>query len=324
MAAATQADYRGFRTSIAHQFRSLDMERVDACALMCCGVLQSDRDRYLLTGIHPPSWTRRFVIHFGIPLCLFLLAAMVAFRVRNVLLNQLITTALVGLLFLGFVMQCFKGKWKRVGVRKELLWRKYQMLRQGHDFEDDAGSGPPREDDEDHGNRSYLQGQTARDLWCAHNFCGCYTQDKPKHDADKHMANDLLSCLWKYYSQCCCLKLCGCHLQVCGMCALAQEGRELERLVPAAQRRIDYVTMEPWYKYYPTLLTLRASDSASSHHATLLTHIKGLSLLSKKLLQLFLIVLVLLFAAALWLKYSLAHVGKSKRQEGNNKTHIRS
>jgi hypothetical protein len=44
-------DHRGFTTSIHDLYRDPDMERIDCCAMTCCGILQHDRDRYLIQGM---------------------------------------------------------------------------------------------------------------------------------------------------------------------------------------------------------------------------------------------------------------------------------
>ena len=58
--------YRGgFHTSICDIFRD-PHSRTDCCAVACCGVLASDRNRYLLSGERPPLW-RRVLLYFVIP-----------------------------------------------------------------------------------------------------------------------------------------------------------------------------------------------------------------------------------------------------------------
>ena len=117
-----QEDYRGFVTSIT----DLKDAQTDACALVCCGVLQSDRDRYFVTGISPPSLARRIFIHIATPLILFVLACYGATHISDPYVNQLTSTLLVTFMFLLVVLQvCFKNRWKRVEVRRELLFRKY-------------------------------------------------------------------------------------------------------------------------------------------------------------------------------------------------------
>lgn len=121
--------YRGFSTSIAGSFQSLNEERIDACSLVCCGVLQSDRDRYLLTGTRPPSCWRRTITHIIFPVSIFMVACYAAVKVPNVRQNQAICTGLVSFLAVILILQCCKGRWKRTKVRKELLWRKHHLAR---------------------------------------------------------------------------------------------------------------------------------------------------------------------------------------------------
>lgn len=125
----SSSPYRGFSTSITGSFQSLADERIDACSLVCCGVMQSDRDRYLLTGRRPPTCWRRTFTHIIFPLSLFAIACYAAVKVPDVTTNQAITSSIIFLLFLMLVLQCCKGRWKRTKVRKELLWRKYHMAR---------------------------------------------------------------------------------------------------------------------------------------------------------------------------------------------------
>jgi hypothetical protein len=52
---------------------------------------------------------------------------------------------------------------------------------------------------------------------------------------------------------------------------LAQEAREVERLIPAGRRRVDYVTFEPYLNYYNPIRMLRAARNSNllAHYATL-------------------------------------------------------
>lgn len=59
--------YRGgFHTSICDIFRD-PHRRTDCCAVACCGVLSSDRSRYLLTGKRPPPLWIRMGMYLLIP-----------------------------------------------------------------------------------------------------------------------------------------------------------------------------------------------------------------------------------------------------------------
>lgn len=305
--------YRGFSTSITHAFvdASPSVRSTDACALACCGILQSDRDRYLLTGIQPPSWVRRIFVHILTPIGLFIAACYGAMHISNRYMNDLISTTLVFLIAVLLLMQlCFKGRWKRVMVRKELLWRKYQMaasLREGST----RAMYLPEEDDEhlEHA-KLYLQGQSKCDLNCAHGLVGCYRTDIQKDSANQKQPTELCGWLFKHLcvTTCCCGSLFGCHLQVCGICALAQEARELNHLLPVTQRRIDYVTMEPIIDYYADILRQRTVAAASEGNRDWWISWSTLSRLSKQLIQLWIIVVASLLISGIFLHFSFLHV----------------
>lgn len=72
----------------------------------------------------------------------------------------------------------------------------------------------------------------------------------------------------------CCGRLCGWNLQLCGMCALAQEGREMERLMIVP--RLDYLTYQPVLQYAPALWKNRTDATTSMYK-----HFTTLSQLSK-------------------------------------------
>ena len=69
----------------------------------------------------------------------------------------------------------------------------------------------------------------------------------------------------------------------CGMCAIAQESRHLREVIPTTIRpglwQRDYITMQPWMEYYPSILRLRLSNQ---FHC--IPHFKALSRLSRRLL----------------------------------------
>jgi len=280
--------YRGFSSSISHQYVSKSSERTDTCSLVCCGILQSDRDRYIITGIPPPSCIRRILLHFSyhivLPVFLFTCACVAATNISDSYYNQLVSTVLVALMCVFLVMQCCKGRWKRSGIRQELLWRSYGFR---------TGKTPDDNDDE----AVYMQGQSNMDIMCVHAFMGCYRQDKPKELPDV-APRDLMGCLWRFYTQLCCGKLCGCYLQICGMCGIAQEARELEAIMERDGRRIDYITMQSWAMYYPTILRKRMAREICF----------TLSQLSIHLLQAWLVFFIVMIALTTYLKFSYGHV----------------
>jgi len=90
---------------------------------------------------------------------------------------------------------------------------------------------------------------------------------------------------------------CGCWCQCCGICAVAQEEREVNRLTGNEQQKIDYITFQPYSEYYPSIQNLVEHKIRSPWK-----HIQSISILSSKLLKNVVAVLVVL------LVYSLAKI----------------
>ena len=261
-------------------FASPESERVDCCALTCLGVLQSDRDRYLLQGITPPGVWRRLWLHIALPFSIFVAAGFGATHIENVVLNQVASCTLVLLLLLYLCAQCYKGRSKHIAVRKDLLWTKYH-LQQGRELARLLEEDRHEEQDDD---VVYL-GQTRRDFGAAHPCCmlGCYPEDRlnnTEEDNEDPRDDNACSALWSF----CCAPTCGMHLQFCGLCALAQEARELEnKVLPPAYRRIDYITMQSYAEYYPFIYHHKWGEGTS--------WFPPVSRLSKRLLQALLVTL---------------------------------
>jgi len=254
---AGEGGHRGFSTSITHMFVDPEHERVDCCALACCGVFQSDRDRFLITGIMPPSFCKRVWVHFCMPLWIFGMAVFCAVRIEDVVIRQFFSTLLIFLLVAYFVGQCMKGMSKRREIREELLWSRYEMTRTGEfryrveeDFPADSMSGR---------RPAYLMGQTTSDIRNAHSLFGCYARDyDPSHKTDQY---SFCTRTFQCFSEMWCGLLCQCHLQLCGVCGIAQEGREVEKLVLQKYRRVDYITMQPMLEYYIPIYEARNNDN---------------------------------------------------------------
>ena len=264
---STASNYRGFSTPFMGMFADPERERVDCCALACCGILQGDRDRFLVTGARPPSCFKRIWMHFVLPIWIFLLAVYCAFHIPDPLLNSLACTTCVFCLIGYFVTQCLKGGMKRRQVRKELLWNRYHLLTSGEICprtdedsieEENSGEVP-----------AYFMGQTINDLRAAHMLCGCYATDRRPNAAanENHSEPEsptLCGRFFQLYEDACCSKLCGMNLQLCGLCALAQEARELESMLHNGYTRIDYITMQPMIHYYLAIYEARNSDTPVS------------------------------------------------------------
>ena len=165
------------------------------------------------------------------------------------------------------------------------------------------------DDDEEYHRHNYdsTLGQTRFEMNCAHRMCGCYPSDIAPATSSTQMNNnndsiesdyvlyqstaassnnngDLCTKIWNTFSKPCltCVPCCGsygCHLQFCGFCALAQEAREANLILPRYMRMVDYITMEPFLFYYPRILQLRRTTGSFWDHCS------ALSLLSRMTLQ---------------------------------------
>lgn len=325
LASSSNDDFRGFSTSISDLFADAQHERVDCCAITCCGILQHDRDRFLVTGVPPPRLSKRLVLHLVIPCILFVAAGLAAMRIPNQLVNQVASTGLVLLLVFYFCLQCGKGRAKRMEVRKDLLFTKYQLAQRhlllsinssprqrqrilAHERTAVGEDGTTSDNsDDDH---EYLLGQTPSDIRCAHPYClvGCYSEDRRRGQRTRR--EDSLSA--NTY-ELCCPDFCGRHLQIAGLCAIAQEAREIEMsILPGPYRRIDYITMQSIAQYYPAIYSHRhqqkimeeggASNSVEAggekkKQPTILGH--PLSRLSNYILQAFKLFLGIMFTWAI-------------------------
>jgi len=279
-------NYRGFSTSIGDMFLHPQHERVDCCALTCCGMFQSDRDRFLLQGVRPPSPCKRVWVHALIPLGMFLMAGYIALNVYDRYLNEMLCLVFLFLLVFSILLQCQKGRTKRMDIRKDVLWFKYQLIQHHRDQErhdnhrSNAPSSPalehilhtPRNRHEEDATY-YYRGQTDRDIGCSHPLCflvGCYPTDQPgpamlcSAGGDAQVEASLCSVLYRTL----CGPCCGMYWQCGGVCGMAQESREIETaLLPPAYRRVDYVTMEPMMKYYPEIYNQRWRLFHTNHTA---------------------------------------------------------
>jgi RsiW-degrading membrane proteinase PrsW (M82 family) len=272
--AEVNTSYRGFSTSVGDFMSSSAHHRTDCCAMTCCGVLQSDRDRFLLTGVTPPGPMKRVTVHVVLPLLIFMCAGLGAIHIRNPVINQGVSTLLILFMLAYIMVQCYKGRSKRIKVRKDLLYTKYQ-IQQNRNQESLSLMLDHERPDEDDRNAAYYMGQTPWDFACAHPCCwiGCYADDRPaSRAAESNSSNgnndDLCTCLynWAYPSP-----ICGMHILCCGMQALAQEARELESaILPTAYRRIDYITMQPVMDYYPAIYKAKwSNNNRTSRNAAL-------------------------------------------------------
>ena len=223
--------YRGFSTSICAMFSS--SPRIDCCSLAFCGLLQWDYNYYLITHEQPPSLWNRAFRHIFVPLSIFLAAAYCATRIEDQQTNELTVTILILVLLAYIIMDCVFERIKRIKFRRTLV----DTL-----SSDSQGYG------------TIASQPTTSDYFCAHRLCGFYTCDD-EDIPEIENTNDLCSSIFQCFASCC--KCCHCYIQCCGICATAQEGREIALYVGKEGTMIDYVTFEPFEDYFPSIAHLR-------------------------------------------------------------------
>ena len=216
---ARNPTYRGFSTSICDLFRN----RFDCCAFACCGIMLYDRSRFILTGEYPLSFQSRILRYVIVPLLIFISAGFCAVHVKDPYLNEFLSYILISLMILYLFISCFSSRRERIALRKEILDK---IGRSGE--------------------------QDITDLEQAHGFCcGCYTVDghydqweMNGNDNNLTSNGDLCTQLWKCFARSCCGDRFNLFCQCCGICALAQEAREIEKLVDRRETWIDFITFE--------------------------------------------------------------------------------
>lgn len=273
--------FKGFHTSITSTFTDPSSIRIDCCSISCCGIFQHDYNRYLLLNRRPPTWKNRFIQYVLIPFLIFCAAGTAAVFIPNPGVNQAVCTGLLMVALFWVVGGCFQSTQKRATLRKEMLKRiKYGSTTPALSFDD------------------MDLDQTEGEIYCSHRMCGCYPTDFSKDDTDYLVENernggDLCARLSRTFSAVCCGKLCCRQLQLCGACALAQEGRDLDILIPAERRRLDYVTFQPYVDYFNQIRTLRFEKNGK-----LWDHYAALSKLSRILLKTLISAVMLLVIVA--------------------------
>jgi len=272
--------YKGLSTSITHMFADPATQRSDCCSIACGGILQSDYNRYILLGKRPPSFKQRLLQHVLVPLSFFSTAGFCAITIQDRNLNQLLCTAFVFLCVGWTIGGCMRSGYKRCFFRRALLKKAVQQQHGVSVLESE-------DEDDDH----LMLPQTNFEMMCAHRGCGCYKSDLTKDrtkpgDAPK----DLCGYLFKAFANMCCGKIVGYHWQICGTCALAQEGRQLDSMVHINKRRMDYVTFQFFTDYFNQIRKLR--DEADGN---LLNHYRATSKLSQMILRTFCFIILIVF-----------------------------
>ncbi|KAL3805698.1 hypothetical protein HJC23_005942 [Cyclotella cryptica] len=300
--------YRGgFHSSICSIF-SDPTRRTDCCAVACCGVLASDRTRYLLNGTRPPPLWRRLGIYLVIP-ALFV-AAMNYFavevpasetEVNDDQFNEVfgepsdqgptkVAPFPLRLSFYAYLIVLgMYSRYQRRSTRKEIVKKLYEERASARGETVDSNQL-----------RLFLE-RSRYDTWTPHRSCWCYAVDdmffedgvvapvENGHDDVSEIEGDFCTRLWACLAKTFWASCCGCWCQCCSICAVAQEEREVNRLTGNEDYTMDYVTFQPYSEYYPVIQNLRDDQITS-----LWKHVTALSELSVKLLKSLVAVLAVL------------------------------
>jgi len=282
-----EGPFRGFHSSISDLFKD---ETVACGALACCGLLVSTRTEYVLKRRSGPSKV--------VSICLLL-------SITFFSLTYLVFPAPIGkrdgydddggddgskmngelarfwTVFIFFGVLGTYGRRYRVKMRANILHR------------DTDGALP------------WNSPKSAEHGWesaCAHSLLGCYpadgndpdddesTQDGTEiHNMAEQIANeDCCMRFYRWFSNLCCGKILHCWIQVCGICAIAQEAREVRKLAPREMWMIDYITFQPFIEYNRSIVQLRNQQNGS-----LFSHLGTLSKLSVYIIIFFVLVIAL-------------------------------
>ena len=130
--------------------------------------------------------------------------------------------------------------------------------------------------------------EVGSDLVCAHRLCGCYKTDLSDEElyggqgvsGQNNQQGDFFGHVNRIFSYLFCGRLFRYQWQICGVCGVAQEGREIDSLVPVDRRRMDYVTFQSYFDYINDLRKIRAEKNGK-----LWDHFMALSKLSRILLK---------------------------------------
>jgi hypothetical protein len=266
----------GFSTSISDIFLSQNDRTVDICSLFCCGVLQFEYNRYFLTGgrFKPKNFSQRFFWYIFIPVFAFSLAGYFSVHVNNNYFGEMTSSLLVLFSFSWIVYLSFRSSMRRGQVRLAMFrWLKLHGNSQATvDIDITTVNGSGIDDDD-----------RPRCTTCVHRSCAFYPvdyDDELDQDVDKDNDLDFCSLLSICFSKACCGFLCGCWLQCCGVCALAQEARQINRLISPEKRLVDYVTFERYCEYFEHIKKIRTKQDSA-----ILNHFKAVSKLSRMLLK---------------------------------------
>lgn len=264
--------YRGGWSSSQLELFDDPSRRSNCCALICCGVFLSDRTAYLLNNENVPNWRKRRCINFIIPVLIILLIYVQSLLTaidEDGIGSGIGVLYLLYLILIGWLVYiCIRGNMSRHLTRSAV----FQRMRENN--------GLPTEGDE--------VNMEAYRIAKATSCCHCYGNDKelveitsneeaPDDIHQDVQIPDLSTCLFRTWSKLCCGTCFQCWWQCCGMCAIAQEDREMQTILAkegnAENLQIDYITHQKYSEYYPMIQHVQSNEimDFQSHYGTLST-----------------------------------------------------
>ena len=293
--------------------RNNNPNKGDACALACCGIWLYERNVFVALERMPKPWYQRLL-----PLILFVTTSIVLITLcvvynskeedNDTLLLRRITVFFV---IFGSILTLKRFQQARGDFR--LVLAKETFRHQKLDENDSPESYQYNDDTHEYElELDQFLIQHHREIHHGHSLCGCVRVDTVRQqqsdDDDDAVGleesqellspqhySDFCSKLWDMVACLCCGGCCcGCWCQWCGMCAMAQEHRHIQRLYaprdhPHRWQR-DYITLQPWIEYAPGIDELRETEALD-----FLSHLRAISKLSARLLKFVGVVILVLF-----------------------------
>lgn len=322
-----------FGSDLCGMFEDPRASKTDACALFCCGIClwQRNHDVWIRgngldaggdssSSTNPKPTNILLRRPFESAFVVLLATTIVAWSLDDPTTTTKTTTDLNALsivvaadcwvLLVGLIWKFFQYQRSRKVFRKQLAVTEYHRRKRLETTEGYDASKDPTDQE-----LAAIFGHDNREIYGdgAHDLCGWARSDarwvsttaqrrrrRWQRETDSGDDDEIIMdegfCrrAWRFLACLCCGCLCGCHLQLCGMCGIAQESRYLQRIfrcTPSSERssststtsnswlwQRDYITLQPWSEYYPSILRLRISNQIHWF-----PHCKALSTLSRRI-----------------------------------------
>jgi len=274
-----EGPFRGFHSSISDLFKD---ETIACGALACCGLLVSTRTEYIIKRSWGPSRVVSVCLLLSVAfysLTYLVFPAPVGKRYDDEYGNDDDDSKVNGELARFWTVVIFFGVLGTFGRRYRVKMRA-NILHRSRD-----------------GTLPYNSPKSAEHGWegaCAHSLIGCYPADGNGLEYDEvHMREqfeneDCCMRFYRWFSSLFCGKLLHCWVQVFGICAVAQEAREVKKVAPKEMWMIDYITFQPFNDYNQSIIKLR-----NQRNGSVFSHFRALSKLSVYIIIFFVLVIAL-------------------------------